>query len=234
MTEDLEKYKQFKGIECRNIGWRAEFLKEKLYTFEIRKENKTGLEILARITTSTRRIMEKTLDITGAPFGDWGELIVKAVDAWNSSIVEDYANRTARDNAWTRAPREAIWIGQECDFTISEEERCDLKLTIRVKEGKALPDRSKDSERWSYGDKVRIPGVKLYKVERRGKREGYQDVEGYWVAWAKQQDPQPQRRIPNWQPICYIRTTRTVACGNAQDAISTQRIQRVKSATPHI
>ena len=96
MTQAMEEYKQFKGIRCTNIGWRAEFPKEKLYTFEIPERNMTDPEILARVVISTRRVVEKTLEITGAPFGDWVEVIVKGVNAGKNSTSEDYANRIAK------------------------------------------------------------------------------------------------------------------------------------------
>ena len=44
--------------------------------------------------------------------------------------------------------------------------------------------------------------MRLYKVERRGGREGYAKARE-WVGWARPGDPAPRRRIPNWVPICY-------------------------------
>ena len=44
--------------------------------------------------------------------------------------------------------------------------------------------------------------MKIYKVEWRGRREGYTN-ENQWVGWAKPGDPATQRRYPNWKPICY-------------------------------
>ena len=200
MTEVLGRYKQFEGIKCTNIGWRPEYPKEKLYTFEVADRANTDP---GKTVVSVRSVVEKDLQITAAPFGDWVELVVKAVDAGKNTTAEDYANRIVGDNSWicARAPREAIWLGQERGFSINEGKRCDRKITIRTKE--AIPETSNASERWSFGSKVIKPGMRLYREERRGNREGYQNEEGQWVAWAKPGDPPPQRRIPDWKLLCY-------------------------------
>ena len=51
------------------------------------KERKTDREILA---TSTRRVIEKTPEISGAPFGDWLEVLVNKVDAGKNTMAEAY------------------------------------------------------------------------------------------------------------------------------------------------
>ena len=83
-----------------------------------------------------------------------------------------------------------------------------MKLTIRMKEGETLPERSKDSERWSFGNRIRATGMQLYK---NGGREGYQNKEGQCVSWVRPGDAQPRRRFPRWEPICYQKNCKN--CG---------------------
>ena len=203
MTEEVNKYKQFQGMSCTNIGWSPTFKDEKLYSFEYPEELQVDAEIFARTVTSIRRVPERNKDIWGAPFGDWTEVVVKAVDAGKNRTAEEYAGQIARENEWTRAPRESFWIGQKRDFSINEEKRCDLKTTIRLKEGETLPDTSKESTRTVYGKKMRVSGLRIYKVERRSAREGYDNGNGEWVGWARPGDPGRASRIPNWISICY-------------------------------
>ena len=179
------------------------FKDEKLYTFELPQELKVDSEIFAKTVTPIRRGLERNKDIWGAPFGDWVEIVVKAVDAGKNRTAEEYARQIAKDNGWTRAPRESFWIGQKRGFNIIEGKRCDLKVTIRLNEGQTVPVTSKESMRTLYGKQVRIPGLRIYKVERRGGSQGYDNWKGEWVRWARPGETGPARRIPNWIPICH-------------------------------
>lgn len=127
---------------------------------------------------------------------------MKAVDAGKGIMADEYAKHIGKDDGWTGAPRESIWIEQERSFRIHEEKRCDLKIMIRLKEGQVLPQISKESTRTSYGTQVRVPGMRLYRVKRRRRREAYLSEKKEWVVWAKPGDPAPARRIPKWRPIC--------------------------------
>lgn len=98
MTEEVNKYKQFKAIVCTNIGWSPRFKDEKLYTFDHPEELQVDPEILARTVTSIRRVLERNIDIQGGSFGDWVEIVVKAVDTGKNTTAEEYARKIAQDN----------------------------------------------------------------------------------------------------------------------------------------
>lgn len=65
--------------------------------------------------------------------------------AGKNTTAEEYAKRITKDNGWTRATSESIWIGQERGFRINEGKRCYVKITIRLKGEQALPKLSKES-----------------------------------------------------------------------------------------
>ena len=145
MTEEVNKYKQFAGVTFTNIGWSPVFKDEKLYTFVHSEEVKVDPEILARTVTSIRRVLERNIDIQEAPFGDWVEIVVKAVDAGKNTTPEEYARHISKENGCTRPPRESIWIGQQREFRINEGTRCDLKITIRLKKDKRYSEQAKSA-----------------------------------------------------------------------------------------
>lgn len=103
------------------------FKDQKLYTFDHPEELKVDPEILARAATSIRRVLERNIEIQGAPFGDWVEIIAKAVDSATNTTAEEYARQIKKENGWMRALRESIWIGQQRGFRINEGKRGDLK-----------------------------------------------------------------------------------------------------------
>ena len=166
----------------------------------------------AKTVASVRRVVEKDAQITAAPFGGWVEIMVKAIDGGKNMLAEECDNKITKDNRWTRASREALWIGQERGFSVNEGKRCDMKMTIGLKKEESLPSKSKESWKWSFGKKVQVQGRELYKVERRARGEGYTNKEGQWVVWVKPGDPELRNTtIPQWAPICYLKNCKN--CG---------------------
>ena len=161
---------------------------------EGRERGKEETEVVSK-----RRVVERTPDIRGALFGDWVETIVKRVDAGRNTTVEEYANRIAKDNGGTRAPREALWTGQERGFRTNE----GRSQSYNSREGRGGDTRMEQREQemviWKRGD---TGGVEDIQGRRRGKNEGYRRETGEWVGWG---DPGPAGRHPNWKPTYYER-----------------------------
>ena len=105
-------------------------------------------------------------------------------------------------------------------------------VTIRWKEGEEIPPISREYKKWHYGKEVTTVGMRIYKLERRGKREGYMNEEMQWVAWAKPGDQPPKRRIPNWKPISE-KYRKNCGFGNPRAASRTLPTQHAKIAMHH-
>ena len=158
--------------------WSPVFGDDKLHTFEHPEELQVYPETFAKTVITTRRVLKRNVDIWGAPFGDWVEIVVKAAE---NTTAKEYARQIAKDNEWTRALRESWWIGQQQEFKINEVKRCDVQITIRWKEGQEVPKISRETTKISYGKPVRVPGLRVHKAERRGGREEYNNENGAWV-----------------------------------------------------